>query len=98
MVLNSAFVVSALFAINAVIRQKLKFSSPTKPLRSGALRYPTLPYPTLPYPTLPYPSGTLRERERCANGNAARTGTLRERERFANTNARWRHGTPNLVD
>jgi len=32
---------------------------------NGALRYPTLPYPTL--------------RERCANGNAARTLTLRER-------------------
>ena len=31
------------------------------------VRYASLPYPTLPYPTLPYPSGTLRERERCAN-------------------------------
>jgi len=27
------------------------------------------------YATLPYPSGTLRERERCANANAARTLT-----------------------
>ena len=44
-------------------------------------------YASLPYPTLPYPSGTLRERERCANGNAARM-----------LSSRWRRGTPYLIN